>query len=116
MYEASVNTVDLRRYQRIVVPEGVGIRVSGRTGGSALTGIVSVIGLGGMFCRTTETQPPGTVMTLLLACPGLSLEIDCTIRHVNEYGMGIEFTGFTPENRLELAKLLLQLRAHVVSP
>lgn len=111
VHETFVKRVDLRRHQRILVPEGVGIRVAGRAGGPALEGIATVIGLGGMFCRSKDKQPPGTVITLHFTCPAVTFELECTVRHVNEQGMGIEFTDFTPENRQRLEALLLQLQA-----
>lgn len=111
MQETSIRTVDLRRYQRMVVPEGVGIRVSGREGGRAFEGTVTVIGLGGMFCRANDKRPYGTALTLLLTCPVASLQVEGTVRHSNEQGMGIEFTGLTRENRQKLEKLLHQLQA-----
>ena len=110
MHEKSVRTVELRRYQRIVVPEGLGIRVSGCEGGKAVDGIATVIGLGGMFCRTQDKLPPGTALTLRLTCADTSFETKCSVRHANEQGMGVEFTGFTPENKQRLENLLIQFQ------
>jgi hypothetical protein len=41
----------------------------------------------------------------------ISLELECTVRHVTDNGCGIEFTGMTPENEEKLKALLLRLRA-----
>jgi len=103
-----------RRHQRIVVPEGVTIRVSGVEDGRAVIGVATVIGLDGMFFRTIARRPVGSVMRLVLECPGFSFQVaECTVRSVNDYGMGTEFTAITPEDQLELTKLLLQLRVRV---
>lgn len=92
------------------MPEGVGIRVSGQDGGRAFEGIATVIGLGGMFCRTQNKIPTGTVLDLLLTYAADSFKVQCTVRHANEQGMGIEFTGFTPEDKQKLEKILLRLQ------
>jgi len=110
MQEKSIRAVEFRRYQRIVVPEGAGIRASGHEGGHEVEGIATVISLGGMFCRTKNRLPPGTVLTLRLTCAAGSFEAECAVRHSNEQGMGIEFTGLTTENRRTLENLLVQLQ------
>jgi hypothetical protein len=56
-------------------------------------------------------QPAGTTLKLVLTCPVISLELECTVRHVTDNGCGIEFTGMTPENEEKLKALLLRLRA-----
>jgi len=108
--ENSARTVELRRFQRIVVPDGAGIRVSGREGERSIDGIATVIGLGGMFCRAQEKLPPGTVLTLRLTCADTAFEAECSVRHANDQGMGIEFTRLTPENKQALESLLLELQ------
>jgi len=103
-----------RRHQRIVVPEGVTIRVSGGDDGQPVAGIATVIGLDGMFFRTSTRRPIGSVMRLLVECPGFSFHVaQCMVRSVNDHGMGAEFTAISEEDQLELAKLLLQLRVRV---
>lgn len=92
------------------MPEGVGIRVSGSKCGQMVEGIATVIGLGGMFCRTKDKLPPGTALTLHLTCAAAAFEAECSVRHANEQGMGVEFTGLTPENKQTLEQLLLQLQ------
>ena len=64
-----------------------------------------------MFCRTKDNLALGTVLTLQLACATVSFAAECAVRHSNEQGMGIEFTGLTPENRRTLENLLVQLQA-----
>lgn len=111
MPDTPIRTIEQRRYQRIAVPQGVGIRVSGREGGKVVEGLATVIGPGGMFCRTKDILPPGTVIKLRLTCAAASFEVECSVRHANEHGLGIEFTGLTPENKHALEGILLQLRA-----
>jgi len=109
--QETTRKIDFRRHQRILVPGAVEIRVASRGNGPAVDGIVTVMGLGGMFCRTKDTRSLGTTLSLRLTCPSILLELGCTVRHVNQNGMGIEFTSVTPENELKLKELLLQLRA-----
>lgn len=101
---------DMRRHQRILVPGAVEIRVASKGDEPRVDGVATVIGLGGMFVRTKTPQPPGSILQLTLVCPLVSIESECTVRHITEGGMGIEFTGMTPENEEKLKSLLLQLR------
>jgi hypothetical protein len=96
----------LRLHERISVPAAVEIHASGH----GLTGIATVIGLGGMFLRAKEVQPPGTVFALKLTCANLSIQVDCAVRYLTDHGMGIEFTTITPENDRKLRDLLDQIR------
>jgi len=109
--QTSSNGVDLRRYQRIAVPGDAGIRVFGRPPGPDVEGNVTVISVNGMFCRTHANVAVGTVLELVLQSPAVSVELQGTVRHANEQGMGIEFTGCTEENKRRLEDLLLRLRA-----
>lgn len=100
---------DLRRHQRILVPEGRKIQAQGMR--PILIGTVTVIGLGGLFIRTGNTQPCGTVLRLKLTDPFIALDAECTVRHIAENGIGVEITGLTLENEHKLKTLLLQLKA-----
>ena len=111
MVQTSSNGADLRRYQRIAVPGDAGIRVLGRPPGPDVEGNATVISLNGMFCRTHARLAAGTVLNLVLQSPAVSVELQGTVRHANEQGVGIEFTGCTEENRQRLKDLLLRLRA-----
>ena len=73
-------------------------------------GVVTVIGLGGMFIRTSKAQPPGTTLWLTLEDPVVTFESECTVRHVAENGVGVEITAITPENERRLRALLLRLK------
>lgn len=98
----------MRRHQRVLVPEGRTIRVEASQPG--LEGVVSVIGLGGMFIRARDSHPCGTVLQFRLTDPSVSFESECTVRHVATNGLGVEFTQLTPENEQKLKDLLLRLK------
>jgi|GEM_PF-263637 hypothetical protein len=109
--QMAVIKVDLRRHERILVPDATEIHVTDGLNGRLADGVATVIGPGGMFVRTKTPQAPGAVLALTLECPLISLELGCTVRHNTEKGMGVEFTDVTPENGQKLQSLLLQLRA-----
>lgn len=103
---------DMRRHQRILVPAGRTIRVAGGAGGGrpALEGVVTVIGLGGMFFRSEQSHAPGTVLRLQLADTLFPFECECTVRNVAPNGLGVEFTGITRENEQKLKALLSAIK------
>lgn len=76
-----------------------------------LDGVVTVIGLGGMFIRTSKTQPFGTVLKLKVDDPAASFEAEFTVRSVAENGIGVEITKISPENEQRLRALLTRLKA-----
>lgn len=80
-------------------------------GGPKLDGVVTVIGLGGMFIRTAKVQPFGTVLKLRLDHPVATFEAEFTVRSVAENGIGVEITGISPENEQRLKALLMRLKA-----
>ncbi|MGC2421734.1 MAG: PilZ domain-containing protein [Candidatus Acidiferrales bacterium] len=106
-----MNKEDLRRHERVLVPESCQIRVKGNGKGPQLEGSVSVIGLGGMFVRTKIPPAPGSTHHVVLTCPNVSLESECTVVHVKPNGMGVELTRLTPENEEKLKALLLKLKS-----
>ena len=98
----------MRRHERLLIPDGR--NVEAKCGRPALSGLVSVIGLGGMFIRTKDSQPYGTVLPMQLADPLVTFEAECTVRNVAENGLGVEITGITAENEQKLKTLLLHLK------
>jgi len=98
----------MRRHQRILVPDGHAIRVVAieQEELAKLNGVVTVIGLGGMFFRTADSCPAGTVLHLRLADSIVTFESECTVRNVASNGLGVEFTRITHENELKLKSLL----------
>ncbi|HEY2123903.1 MAG TPA: PilZ domain-containing protein [Chthoniobacterales bacterium] len=97
----------LRRHERISVPAAIEIRAAA----PGLSGVATVIGAGGMFLRTENVRPPGTVLAFNLTCGKLSIEVGCSVRYVTDHGMGIEFTAITPANDQRLLSLLDRVRA-----
>lgn len=104
-------TQDLRRHQRILVPTGHTIRAECNGSGPKIAGTVSVIGLGGLFLRTRDFQPAGTVLHLKLIDSLVTLESDCTVRRVTDAGMGLEITSISTSDEQKLRFLLAQFKA-----
>jgi hypothetical protein len=102
---------DLRRHERILVPGGQAIRAVGNRDAPPLEGIVTVIGLGGMFIRTSGLYPAGSLLNIVLTCSSLSFESVCIVRNSVPNGIGVELTEVTPENEQKLKTLLIQLKA-----
>jgi hypothetical protein len=103
--------IDLRHHQRILVPASRKIRAESQGGSRRLEGIVSVIGLGGIFVRTRSSEPTGAVLRLKLTDPLVSFESDCTVRSVAQNGMGFEFTAMAPSDEQKLKFLLRQMKS-----
>lgn len=93
----------------MLVPDALSIRAEATR--PHLEGAVSVVGLNGMFIRTRDSQPYGTVLPLKLTTALLWFEVECTVRTVAENGLGVEVTAITPENQKKLKALLLQLKS-----
>jgi hypothetical protein len=107
-----MHTPDLRRHQRILLPAGHTMRASSNgSGGPNVDGVVTVVGLGGMFLRTTKTQPFGTVLKLKVDDPLATFEAEFTVRNVSDNGIGVEITKISPENEQRLKALLTRLKA-----
>jgi hypothetical protein len=100
----------IRRHQRIPVSGSLEIRVVSLGSEIEIEGIASVIGLGGMFVRSRDTAPPGSMLTLAATCPFLSIESRCKVRYVTPSGMGVEFMSLTSPNEQKLKWLLYRLR------
>jgi len=101
---------DRRRYQRILVPTGHAILARGVNKGHRFEGIVSVIGLGGMFIRTRESFAPGTILQISLTDPITSFDSECAVRDSTETGIGLEITSIEPVAQQKLQFLLRQLK------
>lgn len=102
----------MRRNQRILVPNGHVIRATGCAPKEPAgpEGVVTVIGLGGMFFRTPDSRPAGTILHLQLAGTLVTFESECTVRTVASNGLGVEFTRITHENEQKLRSLLSALK------
>ncbi|MGB8674446.1 MAG: PilZ domain-containing protein [Candidatus Acidiferrales bacterium] len=102
---------DLRRHQRVLVPEGHSIHADGSGRGFQLEGEVSVVGLTGIFLRTRDLRAVGTAMHLKVIGPLAGFEFDGAIRYVGERGVGVEIISITPTDQQKLKSLLLHLKA-----
>lgn len=102
----------MRRHQRILVPNGRVIRVAAVNPDERanLEGVVTVIGLGGMFIRTANLRPTGTILQLRIEDPLVTFESECTVRSVASNGLGVEFTRITHENDLKLRSFLSSMK------
>lgn len=92
----------------MLVPDGRKILAESRQ--PELAGVVTVIGLGGMFIRTRDSQSHGTTLRLRFVDPFVAFEAECTVRNVAENGLGVEITGVTFENEQKLRTLLQHLK------
>jgi len=110
MSEERLTNVDLRRHQRILVPSASEIRVTASAKGARFEGVVTVIGLSGMFIRANSPPSIGSVLYLQVTSPSVSFASECVVRHVTPNGMGVELTSLTPENEQKLKELLFQLK------
>jgi hypothetical protein len=99
---------ELRKHQRLLVPEGR--KISAEAASLKLNGTVRVIGLGGMFIRTRRLLHHGRSFLLELKDTFISFSAECTVRNVNENGIGVEITQISPENEQKLKMLLLHLK------
>jgi PilZ domain len=101
---------DVRLHERILVPGVRQIQAISNGNGPRLEGVVTVIGLGGMFIRTRTSCPAGSVLNMVLTSSFLSFESECTVRHAGTHGIGVELTQITAENEQKLKTLLIELR------
>lgn len=102
--------IDKRRYQRILVPSGHAILARCHINGRHFDGIVTVIGLGGMFVRTRESSSPGTLLQVSLTDPIISFDSECAVRDCTEMGIGLEIVGIEPAAQRKLRFLLEHLK------
>ncbi|HEV3254257.1 MAG TPA: PilZ domain-containing protein [Candidatus Acidoferrales bacterium] len=103
-----VNQKDLRRHQRFLVPEGQPLRCDGI--GMPCDGVISVLGLGGMFVRTRDSHPVGATLVLRIHGIGDDIRAECVVRDVHPNGFGAEFTNLIPAEERKLKSLLLSLK------
>ena len=97
-----------RRYGRVVIPEEKLMPCLGTS--KELTGQVSILGLGGMFIRTKDTFPTGTVLSVRFTFEDITVQTDCAVRYGNERGVGVEFVRLRGLNIDSLQKILMRLK------
>ncbi|HUO33686.1 MAG TPA: PilZ domain-containing protein [Candidatus Acidoferrum sp.] len=106
----SIDSKERRRYQRVLVPLSHAIVARVFLGGKNFDGVVSVIGLGGMFIRTRETIALGTVLQVALTDPITSFDSECAVRACTQTGIGLEIISIDPAAAHKLQFLLRQLK------
>ncbi len=98
---------DRRRRERVVIPEEKLLPCEGVN--RPLNGKVSVLGIGGMYVRTSDTYPPGTELELRIRANGETLETPCVVRDVTPGGLGVEFTWLRGALEAKLQKIISRL-------
>lgn len=93
-----------RHYERYRLPEQKEIPCEGVN--TSLQGYVSVIGLGGIFVRTTETYEFGKRLTLRIHCEDGPVEAKAVVRYAAPGGLGFEFVELRGEHEQNLRKAL----------
>ena len=99
---------ELRRNERILIPDNRLLRCEGI--GSHLDGLISVIGLSGMFIRTKESHPVGTTLALSIRALDTEIEAQCVVRDAEPGGLGVEFTRLSREDEDKLKSVLAYLK------
>ncbi|MFZ0636439.1 MAG: PilZ domain-containing protein [Candidatus Acidiferrales bacterium] len=99
---------DRRKQRRILLPEGRTLPCHGIE--PSFDGVVSVIGMGGMFIRMRSAKTPGAVLRVRVEDSDLTFQVECTVRDAVESGVGVEFTKMAAEDEGKLKDLLHRLR------
>ena len=98
-----------RHYERVRVPEDKLIPCEGV--GRPLRGHVSVVGLGGLYIRTRESYPVGTVFDVRLGEGEAVAEASCVVRSVDPGGLGVEFVKLRGKHEETLKKIIARLKS-----
>ncbi len=94
-----------RRHPRVRPPKG--LFVAWETGSRRAVSRLETISLGGVFIRTPEPPPVGSMINMLLDMRNGDVRARAIVRRVApSKGMGIEFISMTPEDRARLNKQL----------
>lgn len=99
---------DRRRHDRLVIPEGKLLTCEGVS--RALLGKISVLGMGGMYIRTTDEYPAGTELELRIRSGAETIQTPCVVRDVVPGGLGVEFTWVRGSLEQKLQKLMAQIK------
>jgi type IV pilus assembly protein PilZ len=99
-----------RRYPRVKPPAG--LVVAWQTANRKLLSYVGGIGLGGLFIRTKEPLPVGSMIKILIDLPGDGVRARAVVRDVrpNE-GMGVGIVSMEQDDRQRLGKFVSGLAA-----
>lgn len=103
-----------RRYDRIFVPMGHTIRCSGTQ--QKLEGTVHTLGQGGMFVKTKNYYPHGTMLDLRVEDRTTEFHARCAVRSVVPEGLGLEFIMISSSDLEQLKDLIIHLRSRHALP
>lgn len=95
---------DRRKHPRVNAPE---LTVAWRTG--ALQGVsrLGTVSLGGIFLKTAQPAPVGSMVDLLIVVsPGNEVPVRAIVCNARSGGMGVKFFRMLPEDRSRLNKFL----------
>jgi PilZ domain len=97
-----------RRYPRLKAPKG--LSVAWQNASQRWVSHVDELGLGGLFIRTKEPPPVGTILQLLIDIPGGGVRARGIVRAIKpERGMGVGLVSMGQEDRQRLSRFLSQL-------
>ena len=97
-----------RKYARIGLPKGPLVAWQGT--GERYVSRVGTLSLGGLYIRTSDPAPAGTVLKLIFQLPGGEVRARARVRYTDaKRGMGVEFTGMGYEARARLHQVLKRL-------
>jgi len=100
--------LERRAHRRILLPEGSMIPCRGIS--PKFEGVISVIGVGGMFIRTRESYAHGTSLSVSIEDTSLKITAECRVCDVQADGVGVEFTDLEAQTQRKLQELLQRLR------
>jgi PilZ domain len=99
-----------RRYPRVKPPANLVVACQNAT--RKWVSRVDLLGLGGLFIRTTETLPVGSIIQILINLPGDGVRARAEVRDVrpNE-GVGVGIVSMAQEDRQRLSSFVSRLAA-----
>jgi len=99
-----------RRYPRVKAPAG--LLVACQNANRKWLSYVDGLGLGGLFIRTPEPLPVGSVIQIMIAVPGDGVRARAVVKDVrpNE-GMGVGIVSMGQDDRLRLSSFVRGLAA-----
>lgn len=97
-----------RRFERISTPKGLWVAWQHNTRQDVSR--VRDLNAGGLFVATATPTRQGVTLTILLSVPEGEIRSQAIVRNVTPgEGMGIEFTGMSPQDKDRLEKLITRL-------
>jgi PilZ domain len=97
-----------RRYPRVRLPKGM--LVAWQYGARRGVSRVATMGLGGLFIRTAEPAPIGTLVRLIFDLPGGEVRARATVRDIqNGEGMAVAFIAMDHAARARLDQMMKRL-------